>query len=93
MKVKSDTPAAKVQSFELELGLLVEEYHEEPARVPYQRLAEATGRVFAQQCLREYGYSGYQYAEHGIQAILLALRDMSSRRLIAPPATEHNQPI
>ena len=88
MKLKSDTPTAKVQSFEVELGLLVEQYHDEPANVPYSRLAEAMGRVFAEQCLREYGYPGYQYAEQGVRAIPLALKDMGSRRSIAAQTRE-----
>jgi len=48
--------------------------------VSHKEIAEGIGRVFAQQCLLEYGLKGFEYASHGIDAILAALGDRTRKR-------------
>jgi len=43
-------------------------------------IAEGIGRVFALHCLHEYGFKGFEYASHGINAILEALGEGIRKR-------------
>ena len=90
MKNKSEKaakPAIQLQCFATELSLLLMTYNDEPANIPHLQLAEALGTALAEQCLRDYGYRGFQYADEGVRAILRALREMRTPRLLPAQAS------
>ena len=80
MNAKSKTGQIELSQFEREVELLAADYQTRHENLTHKAIAEGMGRIFAVHCLHEYGIRGYEYANHGIRAILDTLSDGIRKR-------------
>jgi hypothetical protein len=80
MSGRAKAAPVELFEFEQEVELLARDFQERYQGMSHRAIAEGIGRVFAIHCLHEYGIRGYQFADHGIHAILEALSDGIRKR-------------
>jgi hypothetical protein len=80
MSRKARVSPTQMCLFEKEVNEVATNFQDRYEGFSHKAIAEGIGRVFAQHCLYEYGIKGFEYASHGINAILDALGEGNRRR-------------